>query len=87
MKKIVFAPQGFKESLTGIEIARAMARGAHAVWPDAKAELVPVADGGDVSPNEPAEEGRDHHQIEADVDVRQPRTNGFRDNSCWKESR
>jgi glycerate kinase len=47
MKKIVFAPQGFKESLTGIEIARAMAQGAKAVWPDAEAVLVPVADGGD----------------------------------------
>lgn len=47
MKKIVFAPQGFKESLTGIEIARAMAKGAQKVWPDAEAVLVPVADGGD----------------------------------------
>lgn len=47
MNKIVFAPQGFKESLTGIEIARAMAQGAKAVWPDAEAVLVPVADGGD----------------------------------------
>lgn len=47
MKKIVFAPQGFKESLTGIEIARAMAEGAKRVWPDAEAVLVPVADGGD----------------------------------------
>ena len=47
MKKIVFAPQGFKESMTGIEIARAMAQGARAVWPDAEAVLVPVADGGD----------------------------------------
>lgn len=47
MKKIVFAPQGFKESLTGIEIARAMVQGAMAVWPDAEAVLVPVADGGD----------------------------------------
>ncbi len=47
MKKIVFAPQGFKESLTGIEIARAMAQGAKAVWPDAEPVLVPVADGGD----------------------------------------
>ncbi len=47
MKKIVFAPQGFKESLTGIEIARAMADGASQVWPDAVSVLVPVADGGD----------------------------------------
>lgn len=47
MKKIVFAPQGFKESLTGIEIARAMEQGAKAVWPAAETVLVPVADGGD----------------------------------------
>ena len=47
MKKIVFAPQGFKESLTGIEIAEAMAVGARKVWPDAECVLVPVADGGD----------------------------------------
>ncbi len=47
MNKIVFAPQGFKESLTGIEIARAMAAGARHVWPDAECTLVPVADGGD----------------------------------------
>ncbi len=47
MKKIVIAPQGFKESLTGIEIARAMAQGVKAVWPEAEALLVPVADGGD----------------------------------------
>ena len=43
----MFAPQGFKESLTGIQIARAMAEGAKRVWPDAEAVLVPVADGGD----------------------------------------
>lgn len=47
MNKIVIAPQGFKESLTGIEIARAMEQGVRAVWPDAETVLVPVADGGD----------------------------------------
>ena len=47
MNKIVIAPQGFKESLTGIEIARAMEQGARSVWPDAEMVLVPVADGGD----------------------------------------
>lgn len=47
MNKIVIAPQGFKESLTGIEIARAMEQGVRIVWPDAETVLVPVADGGD----------------------------------------
>ena len=47
MNKIVIAPQGFKESLTGIEIARAMEQGVRAVWPSAETVLVPVADGGD----------------------------------------
>ena len=45
--KIVIAPQEFKESLSGIEIARAMREGVIRVWFDAETELVPVADGGD----------------------------------------
>ena len=45
--KIVIAPQEFKESLSGIEIARAMQEGVNRVWPDANTVLVPVADGGD----------------------------------------
>ena len=47
MNKIVLAPQGFKESLTGMEIATAMRVGVLAVWPEADTVLVPVADGGD----------------------------------------
>jgi glycerate kinase len=47
MKKVVIAPQGFKESLTGMEIARAMEQGVRAVWPEAEVVLAPVADGGD----------------------------------------
>ena len=47
MKKIVIAPQGFKESLTGLEIAQAMSSGVKNVWPEAETILVPVADGGD----------------------------------------
>ena len=47
MKKIVLAPQGFKESLTGMEIAVAMSAGVKRVWPEAETVLVPVADGGD----------------------------------------
>ena len=45
--KIIIAPQEFKESLTGIQIAQAMREGVLRVWPDADAQLVPVADGGD----------------------------------------
>lgn len=45
--KIVIAPQEFKESLRGIEIAQAMREGVTRVWPDAETLLVPVADGGD----------------------------------------
>ena len=45
--KIVIAPQGFKEGLTGIEVARAAAVGARRVWEEAEIILLPVADGGD----------------------------------------
>ncbi|MDA0596737.1 MAG: glycerate kinase [Chloroflexi bacterium] len=45
--KVVLAPQGFKESLTGMEIAEAMSIGVKHVWPDAVTILIPVADGGD----------------------------------------
>jgi glycerate kinase len=47
MKKVVLAPQGFKESLTGMEIAEAMSIGVKHIWPDAETVLIPVADGGD----------------------------------------
>jgi glycerate kinase len=47
MKKVVLAPQGFKESLTGMEIATAMSIGVKRVWPDVETVLIPVADGGD----------------------------------------
>ncbi len=47
MNKVVLAPQGFKESLTGMEIAEAMSIGVKRVWPEAETVLIPVADGGD----------------------------------------
>ncbi len=47
MRRVLVAPQGFKGSLTGMEIARAMEAGVRRVWPDADTVLVPVADGGD----------------------------------------
>lgn len=45
--KIVIAPQGFKGSLTALEIARAIEAGIKRAMPDAETVLVPVADGGD----------------------------------------
>ena len=45
--KIEIAPQGFKEGLTGIEVARAMSVGVIRVWENAEITLLPVADGGD----------------------------------------
>ena len=45
--KVVIAPQGFKGGISGLEAAKAIARGVVAVVPDAETVLLPVADGGD----------------------------------------
>ncbi|MDA1258608.1 MAG: glycerate kinase [Chloroflexi bacterium] len=45
--KIVIAPQGFKGSLTALEVARSIEIGIKRVLPDAETVLSPVADGGD----------------------------------------
>ncbi|MFG1495527.1 glycerate kinase [Saccharospirillum sp. HFRX-1] len=45
--KIVIAPDSFKESLTALDVARAIERGLRAVWPDAECSLLPMADGGE----------------------------------------
>ena len=45
--KIIIAPNAFKDSLSAIEAAEAMAEGVLAAVPEANIELVPVADGGD----------------------------------------
>ena len=47
MNKILVAPQQFKESLSGSEIAIAMENGLKKVWPDSKVTKIPVADDGD----------------------------------------
>lgn len=47
--RVLFAPDKFKGSLTALEAAAAMARGWLAVWPEAEADVRPVADGGDGS--------------------------------------
>lgn len=45
--KIVIAPDSFKESLSALEAAKAIKEGLERVWPHAKYELVPMADGGE----------------------------------------
>lgn len=45
--KIVVAPDSFKESLSALDVARALHDGFAEVWPDADYALVPVADGGE----------------------------------------
>jgi glycerate kinase len=45
--KIVVAPDSFKESLSALDVARALRDGFAEVWPDADYALVPVADGGE----------------------------------------
>ena len=45
--KVVIAPQTFKGGLMGMEAARAIQQGIHAVYPQAETVEIPVADGGD----------------------------------------
>jgi glycerate kinase len=45
--KIVIAPDSYKESLSALEVARAIEAGFRAVFPQAECVLVPVADGGE----------------------------------------
>jgi len=45
--KIVLAPDSFKESLSSVAVARAMARGVRRACPDAEIDSVPMADGGE----------------------------------------
>jgi len=47
LKKILIAPDGFKESLKAIEVAKSMEIGVKKVWPKIETKLLPVADGGD----------------------------------------
>lgn len=62
---VVLAPNAFKGTLTPGEAARAMAAGVHAVMPDAKTSLVPMADGGDGSLDAFVEAGFTRHDIQA----------------------
>jgi glycerate kinase len=45
--RVVIAPDSFKESMTAVEAAQAMARGVHQVYPDVECVLKPLADGGE----------------------------------------
>jgi glycerate kinase len=45
--KILIAPGGFKESLSSVQLARAMQRGVERVLPDARTTLLPLTDGGE----------------------------------------
>jgi glycerate 2-kinase len=45
--KILIAPQNFKESLSAVDVTRAMADGVLRAVPDAVIDLCPMADGGD----------------------------------------
>ncbi len=47
MKKIVIAPDSYKESLSALEVAQAIEAGFRRVFPSAEYVLVPVADGGE----------------------------------------
>ncbi|MFT8311603.1 MAG: glycerate kinase [Sporolactobacillus sp.] len=44
-KKIVIAPDSFKESLSALEVAQSIREGLKKVWPEADYILVPMADG------------------------------------------
>lgn len=45
--RVVIAPDSFKESMSAVEAAMAMAAGVHGVHPDAECIQVPMADGGE----------------------------------------
>jgi glycerate kinase len=44
---VIVAPQSFKGSADAVAIAAAIARGVRRVWPDARVEEMPLADGGE----------------------------------------
>jgi glycerate 2-kinase len=47
MRKIVIAPDSFKESLTALQVAEAIKIGFLSVYPNAEYRLIPMADGGE----------------------------------------
>lgn len=47
--RVVIAPDSFKESLSAVAVAQALAAGVHDAIPDADVVCVPMADGGEGS--------------------------------------
>jgi glycerate kinase len=47
LKKVVIAPDSFKESLSALEVARAIECGFRQIFPDVQYVLLPMADGGE----------------------------------------
>ena len=47
MKRVIIAPDSFKESLASPEVADAIARGVRRVLPEAEIFTCPMADGGE----------------------------------------
>jgi glycerate kinase len=47
MKKIVISPDSFKGSLSSIEVANAIEKGIHKVFPNCETVKIPIADGGE----------------------------------------
>ena len=47
MKKIIIAPDSFKGSLTAVEVAKAIEKGVHKVFPNCETVKIPIADGGE----------------------------------------
>jgi len=45
--RIIVAPDSYKGSVSALGVAQAMARGIHAVFPEAEVRTVPIADGGE----------------------------------------
>ena len=45
--RIVVAPDSFKGSLSAMDVANAMEKGIHVVFPEAQVSKVPIADGGE----------------------------------------
>lgn len=45
--RIVIAPDSFKGCLNALDVALAMRRGVHRVYPDSVIEMIPMADGGE----------------------------------------
>lgn len=46
-RKVVIAPDSFKESLSATEVAQAIAAGLREIWPDTDIVCIPMADGGE----------------------------------------